>query len=169
MYLPLKGAAKGGGQVYHDVHIGVSGADLLVSFQRLFVGAVDVGLVVAGAQRDNVANLAQAQLIGVLRAAQVGHQSKQVQIGVLLQYHLGHSLGVCQLRDGLGADERSIFDVLHTGGDQTVDDVQLDLRGDGRRALHALETIAGTNFDDFDLLTHNHPAFFLCIVSDNAP
>ena len=117
------------------------------------MGAVDVGLVVALAEGDHVAHPPQAQLIGVLRAPQVGDQGEQVQAGILLQHHPGHVGGVRQLGDGLGADKGGVLDMLHTGGHQLVDDGQLLLRGDGG-ALDALESVPGPHFDDFNLLAH---------------
>lgn len=140
--LTFEGAAEGGGQVHDHVQIGIGGTDLLVGLQGLLVGAVDVGLVVAHAQRHHIAYLPQPQLIGVLGTAQVGYQGKEVQIGVFLQNHLGDGFCIRQLGDGLGADEGGVLHVLDAGADQVVNDLELLLRGD-LGAFHALGSRPG--------------------------
>ena len=151
LILALKGAAEGGGQVHDDIQVRIGGADLLVGLQGLLMGAVDVGLVVAHAEGHHIAHLPQAQLIGVLGTPR--HQGEQVHVGILFQHHLGHVLGVRQLGDGLGADEGGVLHMLHAGGHQVIDDLELLLRGD-LGALDALETVTGADFNDFNLLAH---------------
>jgi hypothetical protein len=43
----FKGAAEGSGQIHDHVQVEVGSADLLISFQRLLMGAVNVGLIVS--------------------------------------------------------------------------------------------------------------------------
>ena len=159
----LKRAAEGRSEIHHDIQVGVGRTDLLVGFQRLLVGAVDVGLVVALAQGHNIADLAQAQLVGVLSTAQVGHQGKQIQSRVFFQDSLGDCFGVGQLRDGLGADKGGILHVLDACRDQLINDVQLQFGGDRWSTFHALESVTGADFNNFDF-AHNLITLF-CVIS----
>ena len=149
LVLALKGAAEGGGQVQHHVQIRVGLPHLPVGVQRLLVGAVDVGLVVAGAEGHHVADLAQAQVVGVGGAAHVGYQSHQVKLGILGEHILGDLGGVGQLGDGLGADKGGVLQVLHARVHQQVNDFLFQFGGD-EIALDRLETVPGADFHDVD-------------------
>ena len=155
LVLALKGAAEGGGQVHDDVQVGELPADLLIGLQRLLMGAVDVGLVVALAQGDHIAHLPQAQGVGVLGAPEVGDQGEEVGVGVLGQGGAGDLGGVGQLGDGLGADKGGKLHVTHTGVDEGVDDGQLLFCGnEAAVGFDALEPVAGAHFNDLNFFLH---------------
>ena len=115
------------------------------------MGTVDVGLVVAGAVGDHIADLLHAQIVSVGGAAHIWHQHHQVKVGVLAQHILADLSGVSQLGNGLGADERGVLQMLHAGIHQQVDDLLFQLRGN-KVASDGLEAVTGTNLDNIDFL-----------------
>ena len=83
-HLAVIRAAEGGGRVQHHFHIRVGGKDGAKLCKRFVQRAAHVGHVVARAYRDDIANFAQAGLVGVLRAAQVGHKG----FGMFARHHV---------------------------------------------------------------------------------
>lgn len=49
------------------------------------MGAVNVGLIMTRGERDHLADLTQAKVIGIGRAALVGNQGKKIGLGVTLK------------------------------------------------------------------------------------
>ena len=141
--------------INNDIHVGISSANLLVSVQGLFVGTVDVGLVVTDAERDHIADLAQTQLIGIGRAAEVRDQGEEVRVRMTGKDCPSDIGGVCHLGDGLGADKGSEFHVLHAGSQQLLNDLDFLLCGD-LGTFDALEAVARTDFTDLNGSRHGY-------------
>mgnify|MGYP001530319656 CR=1 FL=1 len=85
-------------------------------------------------------NFAQAGLVGVLRAAQVGHKGIGAQGRVFLQHILRHLFCVLHLRDGLGVHKAGYLHGGAPGVHQAVDDFFFQLGGN--ELFDALKAVA---------------------------
>ena len=85
----LKGAAEGSGNIHGQLQLRAVIQHIAQLGKGLLMGAVDVGLVVGLAERDDHVRALDTGSQRGLCAVQIGDQGKQVQIGVLL--HAGGS------------------------------------------------------------------------------
>ena len=115
--------------------------------------SADVGLVVALADRDHVGDVADAGVEGVFHTAEVRRERIQHRVRILLDAGLGQIRRVRHLRDRLGADEGSDLHLRHTGVEQSVDQVELLLKG--QHLLKILPTVARAAFQNIDLVCHD--------------
>ena len=122
---------------------------------------VDVGLIVAGAVGNYVADFLQAQIVRIGGTPHIRHQSQQVQIRILTECIFGHFSSISQLRDCLGTDKGSKFHMPYTSLYQQVNNFLFQLRGN-KVTLDTLETIPGADFNDADLFfIHTDSSYLL--------
>ena len=125
--------------------------------------SADVGLVVALADRDDVRHVADAGVEGIFHTAEVRRERIQHRVRILLDAGLGQLRRVRHLRDRLRADEGRDLHLRHTGLEQSVDQVELLLKG--QHLLEVLPTVARTAFQNIDLVCHDRFLLTLCFCN----
>ena len=150
---PLEGAVPRGGDddLDGDVAVVGDGDDLVDLIGGLCAAAPDVGLAERVAGRHHVLDRTQARGDRPLGAVRTGHQSGELDVGVVVQLG-GEFGGIGHRRHLRRGDERRGLDLAHPGGGHRGQQFQL---GRQRDWLFDLQPVAQRHLANVDVWVHS--------------